>query len=178
LNDSSLRAKLRDLTADLHTKLDAEVGAFSDLVQYRNYLRNTHRFRVAMESQALATKGWQSEIVADLVAADLSDLGEPTEKYLPAGAGHESDSATLGRLYVLEGSAVGARLLLRRAERLGLNARFGARHLAHQVTDPTRWPRFIQLLDMAADINPAEAGHAAREAFGLALASYTRAAHD
>ena len=75
---------------------------------------------------------------------------------------------TLGVLYVLEGSALGARLLLRRAEALGMNSKFGARHLALQTAMPTAWPNFLSILE-AASLDIAQEA----ECVGAAIATFT-----
>ena len=48
---------------------------------------------------------------------------------------------------MLEGSALGARILVKRAASLGFSDAFGARHLCAQTADPTAWSRFVELLD-------------------------------
>jgi heme oxygenase len=84
----------------------------------------------------------------------------------------EGDAFALGVAYVLEGSALGARLLARRAAALGFDADHGARHLARQTSDMDRWKRFLGELDAipAEDREQVIAG--AASAFDFALAAY------
>ncbi len=53
----------------------------------------------------------------------------------------------LGALYVIEGSALGAMLLRKQAQQLGLSENYGARHLASQTSEPARWRSFVAKLD-------------------------------
>ena len=63
--------------------------------------------------------------------------------------GNWSAWSALGLAYVLEGSALGARLLDRQARALGLDAGFGARHLAAQTADLAAWHTFLGALEAA-----------------------------
>ena len=78
----------------------------------------------------------------------MADLGlvprAPVSLNIP-----EDASALLGLAYVLEGSALGARLLYPEALALGLDGSRGARHLASQIADRTAWPSFCGVLDAA-----------------------------
>ena len=56
------------------------------------------------------------------------------------------EAELLGALYVLEGSALGARLIMKSAQALGLGATFGARHLAAQAGDALAWRSYLDLL--------------------------------
>ncbi|MDY6962674.1 MAG: biliverdin-producing heme oxygenase, partial [Pseudomonadota bacterium] len=59
----------------------------------------------------------------------------------------------LGTLYVIEGSSLGARVLYRRAQKLGLTEIFGARHLAAQAQSGERWKRLLELLEAAPELD-------------------------
>jgi heme oxygenase len=70
------------------------------------------------------------------------------------GVEDESSSSTemtkgsmLGCLYVLEGSALGAQIIIRRLSEIGLGAHFGARHLASQIASPHAWQSFLAVLE-------------------------------
>lgn len=171
LNELSLRTLLRSHTSDIHSHLDETVGAWPDLAAYRAYLAATHGFRAAVEP-VLASFDWEPQPLAAIVARDLEDLSHGHAAALPRPRRWATPSARLGVLYVLEGSAVGARLLLRRAGELGLTADHGARHLACQNGDAGRWQRFVRLLDSAQDVDRGEATAAARDAFRLAVSFY------
>lgn len=168
----SLRSALRDATSDLHDRLDSQVGSFADLDAYRRYLAGTWRFRSALEPALDPVQGWQSQPIVPLIAADMADL-DLCDGNAPSGApGWSGDAALLGVHYVVEGSSVGARLLLRRAGQLGLDGTRGARHLAGQAADTGRWPRFLALLDQSQGVDHARAAEAARETFALAISMY------
>ena len=175
-----MRFILRNHTAATHAALDAQVGGFSTLEEYRHYLRCLRDFRAPVE-QALrrltppvSLGGWSLQPIGAAIDADLADLGTPPETAPAAADLQPSDAAGwwLGTLYVLEGSSIGARLLLRRAEALGLTADHGARHLALQAGDKDAWPRFMALLDAAQpdDLEPAKT--AASDTFALALRAF------
>jgi heme oxygenase len=187
MNDRSRRAFLRETTADAHASLDRMIGAFDSLDSYKTYLRGMCAFRLPVESM-LSSKAWPSDLAAwsqqafgTLILADLADLGMSpdeamTDAVMPPGpAGSREDM--LGMLYVLEGSALGARLLYRRAQALGLSADFGARHLAAQAEKSDRWARFLQILEQADPIEIDRVADASRAAFHVAETAFERAMH-
>jgi heme oxygenase len=79
---------------------------------------------------------------------------------------------------VLEGSSLGARLLYRDAQKLGLNATFGARHLAQQSAGFETWRGFQTLLESAEGIELRAAIAAANTAFETAKLSFLKADDD
>ncbi|MDX3911594.1 MAG: biliverdin-producing heme oxygenase, partial [Sphingobium sp.] len=106
-----------------------------------------------------------------LVIADMQDLGVTApEGGLPAFvAGEPLDMGTaLGWLYVTEGSNMGAALLRKDAQKLGLTDDVGARHLAPAEEGPApHWRAFVAALD-AVDLTDDEekrAKEGALEAF-------------
>ena len=161
------RFALRERTSEAHTSLDAAVGPLDDVTAYARYLRGLLAFRAPAE-RALADAGWTPEPLAPLIAADMADLGVPpaAEVELPAPA---DASGQLGLAYVLEGSALGARLLHRQALALGLDGDRGARHLAAQTADLEGWRGFLGTLeatdpfDLDSAVAAAAAGFAAAE---------------
>lgn len=168
----SLRQLLRDHTDHLHKELDTRVGLFGDDGDYRRYLRGTWRFRTGVEDSLPTHPDWSPLRFASSIRSDLIDLGEPafpreTPAWVPANRGE-----MLGAWYVLEGSALGARMLVGAAQTLGYSAAYGARHLHLQAEDRRRWPAFIAILDTAsaAEIPSALAG--ADATFRLAITSY------
>ncbi len=60
-----------------------------------------------------------------------------------------STGAILGALYVLEGSALGARVIASRIVDLGVNAEFGGRHLNQQIADGRSWGAYLDILEHA-----------------------------
>ena len=161
------RFALRARTAEAHASLDASVGPLADAPAYARYLRGLLAFRAPAE-RALAGAGWSPAPLAPLIAADMADLAvaPADEVAVPAPTGA---SAALGLAYVLEGSALGARLLHRQALALGFGAERGARHLAAQTADLAGWHGFLGTLeatepfDLDAAASAAQAGFAAAE---------------
>lgn len=169
MKDGVLRRVLMTETRDLHDRLDQAIGVFADSGAYGDFLSGSYRFRAAIEPR-LAGDGWQVQRLAPLIAQDLADLGHPRPA-LPDAPALLGPAAQAAACYVLEGSALGARLLARRAADHGFTADHGARHLAAQTASPHRWRRFLDWLEDA-DIPVAQAAAAARDVFGLALRAY------
>ncbi|MCZ0960226.1 biliverdin-producing heme oxygenase [Paracoccus benzoatiresistens] len=170
MQDGTLRRVLAAATRDLHETLDREIGAFGDVAAYGAFLSGSHAFRAAIEPQLAHSAGWRIQTLAPLIAQDLADLGLPVAascKTLPL----PTPAARAAACYVLEGSALGARLLARRAAGLGFAAGHGARHLAEQTASPVRWKQFLAWLE-AGGFSVPEASAAARDVFGLALRAY------
>lgn len=170
---SALRSALRDHTSASHARLDARVGPLDGDRRYRDYLRGTFAFRTAIERRLAGAADWQLESLAPMIADDLDDLGLARSAIadfagLPATRAHE-----IGAAYVAEGSALGARILVRQAAILGMTDGHGARHLAHQAADKGRWPAFLDVLDKLAPEQHVAALEGAQLTFGVALAAYT-----
>lgn len=183
MHDRSRRVFLRESTADAHAALDDMIGAFDSLSSYKTYLRGISAFRIPVETM-LAGRTWPADLAfwskqtfGGLIRADLADLDLPADEEVPMpdiGAARED---MLGMLYVLEGSALGARLLYRRAQALGLRADFGARHLAAQGEKSDRWPRFLHLLESADAIEIDRVAATSRATFTVAETAFRRASH-
>ena len=159
------RFALRARTADAHARLDATVGPLSGAAAYARYLRGLLAFRAPAE-RALVGTAWSPAPIAALIAADMADLGVAARPEV-AVATPEGASGALGLAYVLEGSALGARLLHRQALALGFDPERGARHLAAQTADLAAWHVFLAALeavepfDLDAAAAAADAGFAA-----------------
>lgn len=177
------RHLLRDRTAAAHAALDARVGELASLADYRRYLRGLHAFRAPAERRVAGglaaapelAAGWEPTEIAELMRADMADLGMPADP--PAEAEAEiaavsGPSGLAGLVYVLEGSAFGARLLVRQAEALGLRPDHGARHLAAQAASLDAWRGFLAALDALPGFDEAEAVASAEAAFGAAMAAF------
>ena len=170
--DLSLRSALRSHTQALHTQLDETIGSFNNVGEYRSFLVRSYQFRGAAEPVLRGQSAWPLQELTNLIRQDMDDLGEayvpvPASPSLPTGL-----ASAIGALYVLEGSSVGAHLLFARVQRLNLGEQFGARHLAAQSGDATRWKRFIGLLG-SAQLDHTAALHAAGIMFELALSIYS-----
>jgi heme oxygenase len=145
---TSLRARLREATTHVHARVDAQLGEMRDADHYRAYLRGMHGFLAAVTPGLSSHAGalgwsppqWRSELDADLQTVHAAPLA------CEAMAVGNRDEA-MGLLYVIEGSALGARLLLRRACALGYEAGRGTAFLhRHADVGTTRWPAFLALL--------------------------------
>ncbi len=152
---STLRFRLRERTATRHAAVDEAVGAFKSVTDYRRYLAGLHTFRAPCEAAlaggALPTdvRDWSFTPLSPLITLDMADLGVPAAvrpQQVPPVATLEEAA---GRLYVLEGSALGARVLVVEARSLGLDERFGARHLVAQSRGGVDFRAFAAWLDEA-----------------------------
>lgn len=172
LQQDNIRSALRAHTADRHQKLDDAVGAFDTIAGYARFVRQSHRFRAATEDAIPSSVDWTVIPLAALLAQDLDDLDEPPGAPIPFPVAPVDPAYWLGVAYVLEGSALGARLLVRRAVALGFSDAHGARHLAVQAETGSRWRDFQSRLEAA----PAAAHQAmlagAAATFDFALSIY------
>lgn len=177
------RFLLREMTRPHHEKLDAEVGSLENEAAYRRYLAGISQFRFSVEPALQAADypasfgDWrpgfvESELYLDCSDLDLPPANAPSSVDLP-----DSISGLLGMLYVLEGSSLGARLLVRQAAALGYDGRFGARHLVKQTADTSSWTAFQSILESAADFDLDAAGAAAASTFGHARQAFEQVRH-
>lgn len=149
---TSRRWLLRERTTHAHAAVDSAVGGFDDLTSYKAYLQATAAFRAPIEAQLAgaswpsALAGWQPSTVSAAIAADMSDLGVIAPRMATPGPFLDGDRL-YGALYVLEGSALGAKILFRRAQVLGLSAEYGARHLALLSSSLESWRGFLDRLE-------------------------------
>lgn len=182
--DRSHRAHLRESTSEAHASLDRMVGSFESIESYRNYLRGISAFRAAVERKLAAAMlhrkfaGWHAEMFSELIEDDLRDLDVMPPAPVNAPELEQSTEAVLGMLYVLEGSALGARILYKRAQLLGFDADFGARHLAVQSRRSDRWPVFLSLLENTREIDMERVASASRATFQTAEQAFRQAFHE
>ncbi len=110
------------------------------------------------------------------LAADLAVLQRaPLPAAPPPHAGNIAEA--WGVRYVLEGSALGGRVLLEQAAAIGLSATHGARYFAGEGAETGRhWADFLAQLDAAATdaatpaiIDGARAGFSALQRFALTV---------
>lgn len=171
----TLRSALRAATAETHQALDATFGAF-ELQSRSGYLRFLEASAAALLplEAALSEAGiaaiipdWEQRLRATAIAADLAALGG-TVRPLPMRPGFTA-AGMLGAAYVLEGSRLGARVLLKQiAASPDPTVAAATAYLGHGAGLPL-WPRFLTILDNAAQ-DPRETGEAidaARQAFAL-----------
>ncbi|BCW87008.1 hypothetical protein sos41_01340 [Alphaproteobacteria bacterium SO-S41] len=167
---SERRFWLRDKTAPSHRALEGMVGPLDTIPAYSHFVEGLYRGRQPVESwlKNLAWpelfKDWRPILIGPALAKDLADLDRPLPPLAPFTPPGATVSDLLGVLYVLEGSSLGARVVLRQALALGLDAGFGARHLALQASDGG-WPHFVRLLDSADHPDMERVGRAAVATF-------------
>ncbi|WP_148301343.1 biliverdin-producing heme oxygenase [Asaia prunellae] len=164
---------LRSRVHRAHEELDTLIGALETSRDYRRYLRGMAAFRLAAESATDAAffpswlKGWRPVSTRVALEKDLATL-KLAPLFMSAIAPPDTESALLGMLYTLEGSALGARLIAKRAALLGFTEAHGASHLAVQTGTPGNWRAFLDLLEDAPVFEAEEAGRAASSLFGFA----------
>lgn len=176
-----LRTQMREATADAHARVDALMAhGFNDARGYRAYLSGMQGFVAALlpavRAQAEAMR-WPLPDWDGLLRQDMDHLQAGAIGGIAPLPGCDR-AAALGALYVLEGSSLGARLLVRRAGALGYGASDGAAFLhAHADGEAgKRWPAFLALLE--SEHHPgtdAPACQAAGRAFDLAETCLRRA---
>jgi heme oxygenase len=180
------RTLLRQATHDLHCELDALAGQL-DLRQHADYCKYLLAtagpvigLEVALEANHVEDiiGDWPHRRRRFSLALDLHALGltvdaiEVPQRWTASGM--------LGAVYVLEGSRLGAQVLLKRVEQSDDQRVLAACHFL-SGSDPTLWASFLRTLenaDGAFDVNEMVA--AARETFaifGATFANYCTAPH-
>jgi heme oxygenase len=170
--EGRVRQHLREATAQAHARLDAMVEAWGieTAPGYRRFLQAHARSLPALEQRVwggLAQAGfvparWSR---AAALAQDLAALGAPAPEPLPA-PDITGEAALFGAAYVLEGSRLGAQMLLRRAWAGAPTHAF----LAHNP-EPRAWQVFLSRLEAS---SAAAAPVAAAEGALAAFAHYAR----
>jgi heme oxygenase len=132
------------------------------------------RFRGAIEAKlkASAEDGdiFQPTAIYDCLVLDCADVGVPEVEAMSTSVDCAGD-ARLGVAYVLEGSTLGASLLIRSAAELGFDANHGARHLARQVDRRANWTTFVGYLEGRQDLDMTKVIEAANATFLFALSA-------
>jgi heme oxygenase len=165
-----LHQLLRAHSASAHARLDAGIGGLRTARDYGAYLRGMAAFLDAARA-VLGDEPW----LADARRQLADDLGRDVPSATPrAGAGDLPRIA--GWRYVVAGSSLGARVLLRDARRLAGETSHGTRFLSAFATGDA-WPRCLAWLrDTGFDASArARACDAALEAFHSAEAALSRA---
>ncbi len=167
---------LRAATTDAHARVDAVLGGgLRSMADYGAYLRGMHGFvrdgqaALAHVSHALTTQ--RSQLERDMAALNVPPLPDA-----PPPAAVTDRAGQLGWGYVVAGSSIGARFLLREARALGCAAGHGADFLSGHAGGDA-WPDFLRALDTAAltDTDHPRRCAAAGDAFGHAESALRRA---
>ncbi|WP_429930701.1 biliverdin-producing heme oxygenase [Agrobacterium vitis] len=184
---SPRRRLLKEATADAHAELDAVIGDFGSPAAYRAYLLGMARFRLPLEDmiarhapQAPFTTWpgpWQPVMIGNGLRADLQAL-ELEEKHWQAAVPQPREAEDwLGLFYVLEGSALGAKLLAKRAALLGYGPTHGGAHLFGQVGNFSSWPAFLTLMEELRDLDEGKLVAFANATFTYAYAAFESPMH-
>jgi heme oxygenase len=143
----ALRDILRARTRAHHDAAEAALSlAGSDLSRYARYLQAMHAVHAGFEPR-LRDAGWEVRKLAWL-QSDLAYLDAAAPP--PAACPLPSDPVALaGSAYVLEGAALGARMLYKRwAPALGVSLGRGASFLfGHGDDTGRRWAEFVAQLE-------------------------------
>lgn len=152
----SRRFALKAATDAAHARVEEVIrsaGMFASVDGYRCYVAATLEMRrhyetlLDMNGADTFWPDWPRRRIAGVVARDLADLGGAPPADDPVPGNLLSRGELLSVMYVLEGSSLGARLLVRIAGDLGLTAGYGARHLHAQARDTGAWRSFVDLLE-------------------------------
>ena len=166
-----LRDRLRDATAAAHRELDAQLSSFDLTVMagYRRFLRASAGALLPLEA-ALVEAGvarmfpdWPERSRSAAIAADLGRLGsaaQSTVSVLPLTFG-----GMLGTMYVLEGSRLGAKFLLKEvADAADPRIAEATGYLSHGA-GKRLWQSFLSRLQIEEVSDEDEVIEAARTAF-------------
>jgi heme oxygenase len=150
---NSLRHWLRAHTAAAHARLDAQLSGLglSTPAGYRQFLEANAAALLPLEA-ALVESGvarvfpdWGARTRSEAIRADLGRMGGMVRP-LPAPTLFGFEQA-LGAMYVLEGSRLGARVILRQIRASGVCSVTGATaYLRHGDGQPL-WPSFLAELE-------------------------------
>lgn len=153
-------ATLRRTTASLHEDLDKVVGSlgyFQTADGYASYIARMHLFHARFEAAMMANG---DSVLQDWLGGDCipwleNDLADLDRAALPAEAGFRmqvpdlsTEAARLGAVYVVIGASLGAKLLLRRTERLRLPGGGSSAYLAG-MSRFSGWKAFLDHLENA-----------------------------
>ncbi|MGK5027669.1 biliverdin-producing heme oxygenase [Janthinobacterium sp. RB2R34] len=154
-------ARLKAATSATHDVLDKRIMASAPFDNQQNYARFLQaQYAFLRDVDALYDHAGLAALLPDLeqrrryasIAADLRDLatGLPAGSPTPPFDAPLDLATALGWLYVSEGSKLGAAVLYKLANKIGLDEHYGARHLAgHPDGRARHWRDFTAVLDSA-----------------------------
>jgi heme oxygenase len=152
LRHSTRSQRLMAATRAAHDGLDARIVSaepFRDRESYARLLRMQFLFHRHIDDLYLmplplpVALDLHTRRRLDHILRDLADLGKPLPADEARPQAQVDAAAAIGWLWVAEGSSLGAASLLKRAAALGLDATFGARHLAgHPDGRARHWKEF------------------------------------
>ena len=160
--------------------LDGLVGAWETRADYGHYLQGIADFRISMDQMLAGFEyppewgGFRPVDIHRELNKDLSSFGLAARRNTLEWTGDRDREELLGLLYTLEGSNLGAQILLRRATALGFSTENGCAHLARQAAAIGNWRQYLDLLENTPDLDMDRVGEAACIAFDLARQSFER----
>ncbi|WP_298245449.1 biliverdin-producing heme oxygenase [uncultured Bradyrhizobium sp.] len=173
-----LRERLRDATSAVHRELDAQLSSFDLTVVagYRRFLEASAGALLPLEA-ALVEAGvagmfpdWPERSRSAAIAADLGRLGSAAQSTVSVPP--LTPGGMLGTMYVLEGSRLGAKFLLKEvAEASDPRMTEATSYLRHGA-GKRLWQSFLSKLESEEVCDEVEVIAAARAAF----AAFERAA--
>lgn len=118
---ASLRQQMRAATAPLHDALDAAMGplGMADGPDYARFLQIQHSARLPIESwlQSRCNPADLPPVQSALLEQDLRELGHAPAPPAPFSPSAKAD--VLGAIWVLAGSSLGNRVILKRRREAG-----------------------------------------------------------
>jgi len=166
-----LRDRLRDATAAAHRELDAQLSSFDLTVMagYRRFLRASAGALLPLEA-ALVEAGvarmfpdWPERSRSAAIAADLGRLGSAAQSTVSVPP--LTSGGMLGTMYVLEGSRLGAKFLLKEvADAADPRIAEATGYLSHGA-GKRLWQSFLSRLQSEEVSDEDEVIEAARTAF-------------
>lgn len=169
--------RLKGMTDVTHERLDTRIMAsepFASRERYALFLDVQHHFHADVAPLYHSSElggllpGLADRCRLDALRQDIEDVTGRIAAPLAATTGPLSVPASLGWLYVAEGSNLGAAFLLKEAAKLDLSQEFGARHLAPSPSGRgLHWRSFVaafNTLDLS-EADEMEMGEGARAAF-------------
>lgn len=172
-----IRSFLREETSELHRELDAIVGVFLNRAAYARFLQGTFRHRAPVEAALLNADAarispWRPRRLLPELEADLANLSLQRPAAAPFHLSNDM-AAFLGAAYVLEGSALGARVLVKGVDTLGFGPDYGARYLSAQAGSLDSWRTLLIALGELDRQTWDAAAHAGRAVFLHAIQAFT-----
>lgn len=166
------RIRLRAATAGPHAEVDGLFPQGLDSAHsYRRYVLGMHRFAVDYEIAIGALPRHSAWLARDLASHSLLPLAAAGVRRPLADA-----ASRLGWEYVFAGSSMGARRLLRDAQRLGYGQSHGAHFLARHAAS-LEWTALqarLEALDPDDGVRMARAEQGALDAFSLVRTCFGR----
>jgi heme oxygenase len=171
---TSIRWLLRTASADLHACVDARLSSLlaGGEAGYVEFLRVMAAALIPLE-QGLVAAGvcevlpdWEERSRSDALGADLADLGVVAPPSPPFPVFHGA-AQLFGVLYVLEGSRLGAQVLVRQILADGGAASRTAMRFLRHGAGRQLWPTFLQRLETSVAVrrSPGATIGGARAAF-------------